>query len=422
MTIPVNLNVPTPEVGSESRPMVFKKTFQAFTYRQFRLLWIGAFTSTVGTWMQEVAQNWLILTLTASTFLLGLDAFLGDVPILLFSLLGGVIADRVDRRKMLLASQYLQMSFAFSLAILIHTHLVSVCHILLLSFMTGSAQAFGGPAYQALVPMLVDKKDLPNAIALNSIQFNLARIVGPLAAGVAFTTFGAPTCFALNGFSFVAVITALSCLKVRSIPKASGEKILTDLRGGFSFLRHQPILLALNVLAFCSTFLGIPLMTLLPVFARNVFRQGVEGYSSLMAILGGGAVLGALLVAALGGSLHKGKVTLYLQLILGGLVVVFGLSRHLWFSRALLFFGGMALVAIFALVTSLVQLQAPEEMRGRIMSFYMIAFRGGMPLGSLVSGFFANRFPPPTVLACNGLLLSFVAGTFLLFNRRLKGI
>lgn len=420
MTNPADSNVPALEV--ESRPQPFKKMFQAFSYGEFRLLWIGAFTSTAGTWMQEVAQNWLILTLTGSTFLLGLDAFLGDIPILLFSLLGGVIADRVDRRKMLLASQYLQMSFALTLATLIHTHLVSIWHILLLSFMTGSAQAFGGPAYQALVPTLVDKKDLPNAIALNSIQFNLARIIGALGAGVAFTALGPAACFALNGLSFVAVITALYCLKPRFIPRASGENILTGLRGGLSFLRHQPVLLALNFLAFCSTLLGIPVITLLPVFARNILHQSAGGYSSLMAILGGGAVLGALLVAALGGSFQKGKVTLCLQLVLGGLVVAFALSDHLWLSRTLLFFDGIALVAIFALITSLVQIQAPEEMRGRIMSSYMIAFRGGMPLGSLVTGFLSNRFSPSTVLACCGLLLSFVGGSFLLFSRQVKEI
>jgi predicted MFS family arabinose efflux permease len=398
------------------------KVFAAFGYRNFRLLWFGAFASTVGTWMQEVAQNWLILSLTGSAFFLGLDAFLGDVPILLFSLIGGVIADRVDRRKLLLGSQYCQMSFAFILAALIYSNRVSTWHVLLLSFLTGSAQAFGGPAYQALVPSLVEEKDVTNAIALNSIQFNLARVVGPIAAGVAFAGLGAAACFVLNGFSFAAVITALYCISTSFIPKTNTQKIVAGLRVGLSYVWHQPVLIALSFLAFCSTFLGIPLITLLPVFARDIFHLEATGYSQLMAVLGCGAVAGALLVAVMGNMRQKGKVALSMQLLLGGLLAVFALSRNLELTQAILFLGGLALVAAFAMFTSLVQLRAPEEMRGRIMSIYMIAFRGGMPLGSLVAGFLANQLSPTPVLLCNGLLLCFVGGAFLFLSSLVKEI
>jgi len=370
--------------------------------------------------MQEVAQNWLILSMTGSAFLLGLDAFLGDVPILLFSLIGGVIADRVDRRKLLLSSQYCQMSFAFILAALVYSKRVSVWHVLLLSFLTGSAQSFGGPAYQALVPSLVEKKDMTNAIALNSIQFNLARVLGPVAAGVAFASLGTVACFVLNGFSFVAVIAALYCVNTPFIPKTDTQNIVAGLRGGLSYVWHQPGLIALSFLAFCSTFLGIPLITLLPVFARDIFRLGATGYSTLMTVLGCGAVAGALLVAALGNMHQKGKVALSMQLLLGGLLAAFSLSRNLRLTQAFLFLGGLALVAAFAMFTSLVQLRAPEEMRGRIMSIYMIAFRGGMPLGSLVAGFFAYQFSPTPVLLCNGLLLSLVGGVFLIVRSLVK--
>ena len=196
---------------SRASPVV--RTFRAFTYRDYRLLWAGAFTSSVGTWMQEVAQNWLILTMTGSAFLLGLDAFLGDAPFLAFSLFGGVLADRVDRRRILLSSQIVQLSSAFLLAGLIWGNAIHVWIILTLSFVVGLAQSFGGPAYQALVPTLVDKKDLGNAVALNSIQFNLARVVGPVLAGIAFYKLGAAACFGLNGLSFLAVIAALLALK-----------------------------------------------------------------------------------------------------------------------------------------------------------------------------------------------------------------
>jgi predicted MFS family arabinose efflux permease len=396
------------------------KVFAAFGYRDFRLLWFGAFASTVGTWMQEVAQNWLILSLTGSAFFLGLDAFLGDVPILLFSLVGGVIADRVDRRKLLLSSQYSQMSFAFVLATLIYCKRVSIWHVLLLSFLTGSAQAFGGPAYQALVPTLVEKKDVTNAIALNSIQFNLARVVGPLAAGVTFAGLGAAACFVLNGFSFAAVIAALYRVRTTFMPQTNTQKVLAGLQQGLSYVRHQHALVALSFLAFCSTSLGIPLITLLPVFARDIFHLEAKGYSTLMAVLGCGAVIGALLVAAMGNMRQKGKVALSMQLMLGGLLVAFALSRNLGVTHAILFLGGMALVATFAMLTSLVQLQAPEEMRGRITSIYVIAFRGGMPIGSLVAGFFANQFSPTPVLVCNGLLLSLVGGAFLVLSSLVK--
>lgn len=396
------------------------KMFRAFGYREFRLLWLGAFASTVGTWMQEVAQNWLVLTLTGSAFLLGLDAFLGDVPIILFSLVGGVIADRLDRRKLLLTSQYLQMSFALILAALIYTHKVTIWQILLLSFLTGSAQAFGGPAYQALVPTLVQKQDLSNAIALNSIQFNLARIIGPLAAGLAFTALGAAACFLLNGVSFLAVILSLSLLKTHFIPKASGQDLMTELRGGLFFVKDQPALRSLTVLAFCSTFFGIPLMTMLPLFAKDIYHLGPKGYSMLMAFFGSGAVLGALLVAALGSYQRKARATLLMQVMFGIMVIIFSFSRNLGISLAALLLAGIALISVFAMISSLVQLLAPEAMRGRIMSIYMIAFRGGMPLGSLVTGSLASLHTPSVVLACNGLFLSVVAGGFLFFNKSVK--
>ena len=190
-----------------------RKAFRAFTYRDFRLMWAGAFTSSVGTWMQEVAQNWLILTMTGSAFLLGLDAFLGDAPFMVFSLLGGVLADRIDRRRILLGSQFVQMSSATLLVVLVLTGAVQVWMILVLSFVVGFAQSFGGPAYQALVPTLVDRGDLPNAVALNSIQFNLARVIGPVLAGVAFYRLGAAGCFGLNALSFLAPIAALYALR-----------------------------------------------------------------------------------------------------------------------------------------------------------------------------------------------------------------
>src|SRR5688572_9249514 len=212
----------------QARPLspFLRRALAAFTYRDFRVLWFGAFTSTVGTWMQKVAQSWLILDLTASSsFYLGLDDFLGQLPILLFTLIGGVIADRHDRRHLLLSSQYVQMATALVLAALVFWNRVTIWHILALSFTTGMAQAFGGPAYQSLVPTLVERKDLPNAIALNSIQFNLARVFGPLLAGGALAAFGTAICFGLNALSFLVVIVALLSLTVKHIPPPDRKPI-----------------------------------------------------------------------------------------------------------------------------------------------------------------------------------------------------
>jgi len=403
-----------------AKSTLVRRTFQALTYPEFRVLWCGAFVSTVGTWMQKVAQSWLVFTLTGSAFLLGFDSFLGDLPILLFSLIGGVVADRMDRRRLLLTSQYLQMTFALTLAALIYFEKVSVWHILLLSFLTGSAQAFGGPAYQSLIPTLVEKKDISNAIALNSIQFNLARIIGPVIAGLAFTALGAAACFMLNGVSFLAVIFSLSSLKSRTLPNETRGKLLEELRSGLSFVRCQPTLITLSFLAFCSTFFGVPLITMLPVFAKDVFHLGPRGYSGLLACTGVGAVIGALVVAALGNFPKKGKVALTLQVLFGAMVILFSLSPVLWLSLTALLLAGIALVAVFALMTSLVQLQVPESMRGRVVSIYMTAFRGGTPLGSLATGFLVSHWSPSWVLAGNGLVMCAVGTTFLLLRQRVR--
>ena len=392
---------------------IFRRALAAFIYRDFRVLWFGAFTSTVGTWMQKVAQSWLILELTKSAFYLGLDDFLGQLPILLLTLIGGVIADRHDRRQLLLASQYVQMATALTLAALVYWDIVSIWHILTLSFIAGLAQAFGGPAYQSLVPTLVEKKDLPNAIALNSIQFNLARVFGPLLAGATLAAFGTALCFALNGVSFLVVIVALLSLAIKHIPQTERKPILHDLKGGVSYVRGQPAIVALTVLAFLTTFLGLPLLTFLPIFSREIFHGEIGLYSWMLAFSGMGAVVGALVIAWLGRFQHMGRTLLIVQLVFGGLIAAFAVSRILWVSCVLLFLSGAALLMVFSMTSSLVQLIVPDHLRGRVVSIYMVAFRGGMPLGSLWGGYAASLSSAPYVLAVNGALVSLVALYFL---------
>jgi MFS family permease len=407
---------PAPQTGCGtpvpfSHPLL-QRTLTAFTYRDFRVLWFGAFTSTVGTWMQKVAQSWLVFDLTKSSFFLGLDDFLGQLPILLFTLVGGVIADRHDRRHLLLGSQYVQMGTAFTLAALVFFGHVQIWHILALSSVTGFAQAFGGPAYQALIPSLVRKNDLPNAIALNSIQFNLARVFGPLLAGAALM-FGTAACFGLNGLSFVVVIVAIMSLHITHIPQPEKKPILQEMKGGIAYARSQPAIIALTVLAFLTTFLGLPLLTFLPVFAREVFHGDVAVYTHMMAFSGTGAVVGALVVAWLGRPRRMGMMLLVVQMAFGGLVVAFAVSRIWWVSCAVLFLAGAALIVVFSMTASLVQLIVPDHLRGRVVSIYMVAFRGGMPLGSLAGGYAASLTSAPHVLAVNGTLVSIVALYFL---------
>src|ERR1700741_414360 len=210
----------------------FRRVFKAFHYRDFRLMWIGACMSSIGTWMQIVAQGWLIYRLSHSAFLLALDQFLAGIPIFLFSLIGGVVADRTERRKILLVSQYIQMGSAATLTILVALGLTHVWPILCLSFVSGLAQAFGGPAYQALIPTLVDREDMPNAIALNSIQFNLAVTVGPALAGITLARLGERWCCGLNALSFVAPIITLSIIRARYLPEKSGESMFESLKEG----------------------------------------------------------------------------------------------------------------------------------------------------------------------------------------------
>ena len=395
----------------------------AFTYRDFRVQWFGACTSSVGTWTQLTAQNWLVLSLTGSAFFLGLDAFVQQLPIMLFTLLGGVLADRRDRRRTLLTSQYVQMSTSAVLAALVFFGYVHIWHILALSFLTGLAQAFGGPAYQSLIPSLVDKKDLPNAVALNSIQFNVARVLGPLTfaatlAACAHWGFSDPQamgiCFALNSLSFLVVIYALMSLRIRHIPYTGTTSMRDEFKGGLAYVRGHSSMVALIVLAATMTFLGFSVLTFLPIFAQNIFHVGAGTYSHLLAFSGAGSVVGALVIAWLGKFKRMGLTALLVQALYGLFIVAFASSRTLWISDLLLFFTGASLMVVFSTVTSLIQLTAPNEMRGRVMSIYLVAFRGGMPLGSLVSGYFATLFGAPAVISVNGALLVVVAAYFLL--------
>ena len=397
----------------------------ALTHRNFRLLWFGALTSSIGTWMQKVAQAWLIVTMTGSSsaFYLGLDSFAGEVPILLFTLIGGVVADRRDRRHMMLISQATQMCVAMMLAVLVFTGLIQIWMVLTLSFVAGCAQAFGGPAYQSLIPTLVGKEDLPNAVALNSIQFNLARVIGPIVAGVTLASLGMVACFGLNGISFLFVIAAILALRDIHVPPAATVSIVDQMKVGLNYVRHSRNLKAVTLLGFIGAFLGLPLLTFLPVITRDVFHQDVGFYSRLMTFSGAGAVTGALIVAYIGKHRHIGRLLLIFLALFGMAMASFSLSRIPALSAAILFVAGALLVMSFSLTTSLAQLLAPAELRGRVVSIYMLAFRGGSPLGGLASGWMVTQVgSAPAVLMVNGVLLTVIALFFLIRGHGLKDV
>lgn len=408
------------EVHNEEPIGRFARTFSALRHRDFRLLWIGAFLSTTGTWMQTVAQGWVVLSMTDSAFLLGVDGFLSTGPMLVFSLFGGVVADRMERRKIMLWSQYLQMTFAFILAALLWSGNVKVWHIFLLSFLTGSVQSISGPAYISLLPTLVPRRDLANAVAMNSMQFNLARVVGPVLAGIALAAWGAAVCFGVNGLSFLFVIAALFMIRTQQLRQEDRGGIVEEMKEGFRFVGRRPKLLVLTFLAFIGTFLGMPMVTFLPVVAKSIFHIGANGYAWMMTTYGLGSVTGAVLVAATAHAARKGQIALLLQLTFACLLVGFALSRSLPLSLAIAFFAGVCIVGVIALYSSLVQLTSSDQMRGRVMSIFMLAFRGGMPLGNLIAGYVAQRWSISIALGINGVVLACVALFFILRKTQLE--
>jgi predicted MFS family arabinose efflux permease len=369
--------------------------------------------------MQRVAQGWLVLSITGSPFWLGVDAFLGDAPFLAFSLFGGVLADRAERRRILLVSQLVQMGCALLLMALVGTGRVTLGGILALSFVSGLAQAFGAPAFQSFFPTLVPAAEIPKAVALNSIQFNLARVVGPAVAGVAFDRLGAAGCMGLNGVSFLAVVVALVAIPRRPVTGVGEGGLLEGLKEGVGAVWSRPALRSLVGLAFFGSFCSIPLVTFLPVFAKEVFRGGAGRYSALLAAFGCGAVFGGLVVATAASRIRRrGLVAAAALVAFGALTASFGVSRSPGLSFGLLVAAGACLMVVFSSFMTLVQTGVDDALRGRVVSIYGLAFRGGMPLGNLAAGAAAAAVGAPAVLVACGLGLLAAGGAVLARGRR----
>jgi MFS family permease len=391
----------------------------AFRFRAFRLLWAGAFLSSVGTWTQDVALAWLIHTEFKNPVYLGLQNFVANTPLLAFMLLGGAVADRVDRRRILLTSQIFQMSFAASLGVLFFTGRLGLGGILLFAFLTGLAQSQSAPTYQAVLTSLVPPTHIPNAVALNSLQFNLSRAIGPVIAGILLVRAGIGACFVVNALSFVGVIAALWTIEIPS-PLSRIGSLGESLKEGLRYVQGDPLLAVFTGLGAIGSFLAFPLLTYLPVIAGDVLRTGAAGYSKLLTSFGAGAILGALMTAQRGDVPRRGQRLLVCFMAYGAFALGAAFSPREYLSMAFLMAAGWSVVSAFSILNSLVQENAPESLRGRIVSIYGLAFRGGMPLGSLTAGFLVRLLGAPLVVGTFSLLLLLVALGLYSWNERLR--
>ncbi len=400
----------------------FAAMFRSFRYRDFALFWTGNFLSNVGTWMQNLALGWLILVRTNSPFLLGLNGFLGSAPSLFFSLPGGAIADRMNRRKLMIVTQTAMMLLALILAALTSFRVIKIGEILTISFLAGLASALNNPAYQALVPDLVEREDLVNAIALNSAQFNMSRAVGPTLAGLALGSLGAAGCFYLNTVSFLALIIALLAITVPSHRVQEGPTVWGAMLEGLRFVgRNRPIIILLSVPSFLSL-LGLPFIILMPVFARDLLQVGASGLGYLMGGAGLGAVVAALTLATRNNAEYEGRFILGSATVFSLALILLARAHSFWWAFFLLVVLGVTMVGTLTLTNTTLQVISPPEMRGRIMSLYNLSLLGLAPLGSLQAGAVAQVLGTRFAVALGGAVCLVYFLILLLLLPRLRRV
>jgi MFS family permease len=380
-----------------------RQTFSALRHRNFRLFWTGQFVSLIGTWMQTVAQGWLVLQLTNSAFLLGLVNGIGSLPVLLFSLPGGVVADRMNKRDLLIFTQTVAMLLAFLLAWLTHLHYkgrfsLHVWYVIVIAAVGGSVFALDAPARQSFFIEMVGKKDLLNAIALNSAIFNGARIVGPALAGVLIGVIGTAGCFFLNGLSFVAVIVGLYLINVPHNPPAVKGSPWQEMKQGLAYVWHNRQVRSLEVIVAVFSIFGMPYLVLMPIFARDILQKGAGGLGFLMTSTGVGALAGSLILAAFSDSSKKGPLVFWSGALFAAASLGFAISRSYPLSLAVLPLVGLSMVSQVATINTILQTLVPDEMRGRVMGVHTMMFMGMMPFGSFIAGTLASRWGAPFTL------------------------
>jgi len=389
-------------------------TFNAFKYRNYRLFFTGQSISQIGTWMQRTGVSWVVYTMTHSAFMLGLTVFATQFPSFLFSLLGGIASDRYDRYKVLLFTQVASMIQAVLLAILTLTNHYTVWEILTLSVLLGVINAFDVPARQPLIhEMVTDKADLPNALALNSSMVNLARLIGPALSGIVLQKFGAAICFSLNAVSFIAVLTSLLLMKLPAhVPALVKKKIKSELAEGFAYLKNTPSISIIMVMLGLTSLLVLPYNTLLPVFAKVIFKGDAATFGYINSFIGLGAIGGSMFLA----SLKKGadlKIVLLINSIVFGICLMF-FSHINYFPLAMLFatLCGFGMMNQTTIIMTTIQVNSDANMRGRVMSYVAMAYFGMLPLGSLLIGFISQHIGAPDAIFCQGIIALIIVALF----------
>jgi MFS family permease len=387
---------------------------RALKYRNYRLFFFGQGVSLIGTWMQQAAVGWLVYRLTGSEFYLGLVAFCSQIPVFLGSLIGGIFADRWPRQRIVIITQILAMIQAFALAAMVYFDAVTITRIILLSIFMGVINAFDMPTRQAFVPEMVDDdEDLPNAIALNSMIFNLARQIGPMAAGFLIARYGESTCFFLNGISFLAVIYSLAAMRQTRISGAKHNgAMLTGIKDGisyaFGFMPIRSILLYTAAMSLVS----MPYAVLMPVFAKSILHGGPQTYGSLLWSTGIGAFIGATYLAMRKTVQGLEKVVIVAAGVFAAGVIGFSFSRNLWLSLVLIALPGFGVMVQMASINTILQTIVDDNMRGRVMSLHVTAFIGTMTFSNLLAGIVAEYIGAPYTLLISGILSVAVTAFF----------
>jgi MFS family permease len=387
----------------------YKDTFAALQYPNYRLWFIGQLVSLVGTWMQSTAQGFLIFDLTHSAAFLGYVSFAAGVPTWLLTLYGGLVADRVPRRKLLILTQSTMMVLAAVLAFLSFTHRVQPWHIIVLAAFLGIANAFDAPARQSFVAEMVDRKDLTNAIALNATMFNLGVVVGPAVAGLVYAWLGPSWCFTINAISFIAVITSLSLMKVPAMTVTRKNSPMVELKEGFHAAFSDPTMRLLFAGLFFLGVFGFGLLVLIPAWSVNVLHGDVTTNGLLLSARGAGSLAGGLMIAAIGSRRNRGKIWTIGSFILPFSLVFFGISHLLPISLFAIMVMGWSLISVVNITNGLIQSNTSDLMRGRVMSYYSLIFMGGQTVGGLLNGLVASKFNEPVAVFISAVILGLFA-------------
>jgi MFS family permease len=389
-------------------------TFRSFNNRNYALFFSGQSVSLIGTWMQRTGVSWLVYTMTHSPVKLGLTIFASQFPSFLFSLFGGILSDRYPRHRILLFTQTASMIQAVLLAALTYSGHYTVWQILILSSILGIINAFDVPARQPLIHSLIENKaDLPNALALNSSMVNIARLVGPALSGIVLGKFGAGVCFIINAVSFLAVIISLSLMKLPAfISPSVKKKITSDLAEGFSYLGNTPAIRTVLLMLTAVSLLVLPYDTVLPVFAKVIFRGGAATFGYIYSFIGLGAIGGTFFLASLKPGSHLKNLLLMSTVVLGIGLIFF--SHISYFPLAMLFaaLSGFGSMTQNTICITIIQVEAEPNMRGRVMSYIALAYFGMLPVGSLLIGFISQKIGSPNMLLCQGIIALIIAGLF----------